>query len=144
MKNRRPQFLPERKDLLVLQLSDEVILYDRGTSKAHLLNRTSAEVWKRCDGRKSATEIARALEHDLAWPVDEGLVWIALRQLNESGLLQNEIPPAIGKGMLSRRELVRQMGIGAAIALPIATSILVPTPAAAQSPARPRRAPSRR
>jgi len=134
MKNEAPQFMPVRRDLLVRELSDEVVLYDKETSKAHCLNRTAAAVWKLCDGKSSVAEIARGLEQDLAVPRDEGLVWMALCQLNKSGLLQNEIPPPIKRDVLSRRELVRRMGIAATLALPIATSILVPTPAAAVSP----------
>ena len=134
MKNEAPQFVPVRRDLLVRELSDEVVLYDKGTSKAHCLNQTAAAVWKLCNGERSVAEIARGLQQILPVPGDEGLVWIALCQLSKSGLLQNEIPPLIKRDVLSRRELVRRMGIAATMALPIATSILVPTPAAAVSP----------
>lgn len=141
MENRTPQFMPMRKDLLVRELNSEVILYDRRTRKAHCLNPTAAAVWRLCDGRKSVEEIARALEKDSAAPVDEGVVWLAVHEFNKSGLLQNEVAPTVERNQLSRRELVSRIGAGVALALPIATSIVVPTPAAAVSPVR---APSRR
>lgn len=144
MENGTPQFMPMRKDLLVRELNSEVVLYDRKTRKAHCLNPAAAAVWRLCDGRKSVEEIARALEKDSMAPVDEGVVWVAVREFHKSGLLQNEISPTVERNLLSRRELVKRIGAGAALALPIATSIVVPTPASALSPGRPQRAPSRR
>jgi Coenzyme PQQ synthesis protein D (PqqD) len=137
-----PAFIPMRKDLLVRELHDEVIVYDGRTRRAHCLNPTAAAIWKLCDGKKSVEEIASALNQALAAPVDEGLVWLAVHEFKKSGLLQNEISPAVEQHMMSRRELMRKIAVGAALALPIATSIVVPTPAAAVSPLK--RAPSRR
>jgi hypothetical protein len=134
MENGMPRFIPMRKDLLVRELNSEVILYDRRTRKAYCLNPAAAAVWRLCDGQKSVKEIARALEKDSAVPIDEAVVWLAVREFNRSGLLQNEIAPAVAGNQLSRRELVKRIGAVAALALPIATSIIVPTPAAALSP----------
>ncbi len=128
-----PEFMPMRKDLLARELHSEVVLYDSNTRKAHCLNQTAAAVWRLCNGTKSVEEIARALGQDPAAPVDEGLVWLAVRQFDKSGLLQNKITPGAERNLLSRRELVKKMGTGAVLALPIATTILVPTPAAAVS-----------
>ncbi len=136
MENEGLAFMPARKDVLVRELSNELVLYDKETSKAHCLNPTAAAVWKLCDGKKSVAEIARAIEGDLTPPDGEALVWMALGQLNKSGLLQNEIPSAAKGAVLSRREIVRRMGVAATMALPLATFILVPTPAAAVSPSK--------
>jgi Coenzyme PQQ synthesis protein D (PqqD) len=137
-----PAFIPMRKDLLVRELHDEIIVYDGRTRKAHCLNPTAAAIWKLCDGKKSVEEIASALRQALAAPVDEGLVWLAVREFNKSGLLQKEISPTVEQTMLSRRDLVRKIAVGAALALPVATSIVVPALAAAVSPLK--RARSRR
>lgn len=73
--------------------------------------------------------------------IDEGLVWLALGELRRSQLLEeaadktrneNQWPrPSMGIASMSRREAVRRIGFGAAIALPIVVSITAPTPAQA-------------
>ena len=139
MEDEARQFVPRRRDLPIREIADEVVLYERTTWRAHCLNPSAAAVWRLCDGHRSVAEIARTLE----W--EEDLVWTALLHLNESELLGNEVPPMTATYRLSRRELVKKIGIGASIALPVVTSILVPTPSAALStpkqarPARPRR-----
>jgi coenzyme PQQ synthesis protein D (PqqD) len=122
------QFVPRRRDLPVREIADEVVLYELKTWRAHCLNPSAAAVWRLCDGHRNVAEIARSL----GW--EEDLVWTALQELNESNLLENEVPSMTGTYMLSRRELVKKISIGASIALPVVTSILVPTPSAAASP----------
>ena len=121
-------FVPVRKDLLMRELKDEVILYDKTMKRAHCLNDTAAAVWRLCDGRRNVREIARVLEKD------EELIWMALQELEISGVLNRAIPVTIGSYGLSRRELVMKIGVGAAVALPMVSSILVPTASAAPSP----------
>jgi hypothetical protein len=133
MKNNAAHFVPKRKDAVVRQLSDEFVVYDKQTNMAHCLNQTAANVWRLCDGKKSVAEIARAMDKQSRLPVDEGLVWMALRQLEKSGLLLEGIRSSSKESFLSRRELVRKLGVVAALALPAVTSIMVPTPAEAVS-----------
>jgi len=47
--------------LVINELTDEVLVYDLQRDKAHCLNQTAASVWKQCDGRSTAAEIARRL-----------------------------------------------------------------------------------
>lgn len=141
MKREAEEFFPaRRKDLIVRDLADEMTLYDGHTNRAHCLNQTAAAVWRLCDGQKSVAEIARVLELDS----NEELVWATLRNLNESELLENQLPPTIEDSMLSRRDLVKKVGVGMAVALPVITSVLVPPPVSAQSGRRFRKAPSGR
>jgi len=125
--SKRNHFAPRaRKEGLVIQrLADEVLVYDQERFKAHCLNRTAALVWKHCDGRKTAGAIAQALEKDAGTPVGEDLVWLALDQLAKSRLLTERTIPVSGTG-ISRREVIRRVGIAAAIALPVVTSIVAP------------------
>src|ERR1700730_11107168 len=127
-------FVPKRRNAIVRQLSDEFLVYDKETNKAHCLNRTAADVWSLCDGKNTVAQIVRTLENKSKSPVGEKIVWIALGQLHKSGLLLNRIPSQSEKNLLSRREMVRKMGVTATIALPVVASILVPTPAEAASP----------
>ncbi len=128
------QILPKARteQLIVKEVDDEVLVYDLKTDQAHCLNDTAAKVWKNCDGEKSLTEIKVALANDSGASVDEGVVWLALDQLKQFKLLA-EAPsaPAVFAGM-SRRQLVRNLGV-AAIALPVVVSIIAPTPALATS-----------
>jgi hypothetical protein len=63
----------------------------------------------------------------LKTPVNEELVWLALRQLDQIHLLEGKLalPPALAR--MSRREMVRNLTIAAAVTLPVVTSIIAPT-----------------
>ena len=122
-----------RRDGLVIQeLPDEVLIYDRDRDKAHCLNETAALVWKYCDGKTTVPKMAQRLERALnTADVDEKVVWYALDQLSKDHLLEdNMLPPAVFVGM-SRREMVRALGVAAVVAVPLVTSIVAPTPAQA-------------
>jgi len=118
--------------LVIQELPDEVLVYDRQRDKAHCLNQTAALVWKYCDGKTTIPTIAKRLERDLkADRVDEKVVWYALEQLSKDHLLdENIVPPALLAGM-SRRQMVRVLGLAAVVAVPLVTSIVAPTPAQA-------------
>jgi hypothetical protein len=122
-----------QEKLLVHELADEVLVYDLKRHKAHCLNRTAALVWNRCDGQSSVTEIARLLEHEMGTSVDEDVVRLALNQLERVGLLGERPSQAMGTVRVRRRELMRRMGLAAAVSLPLVVSILSPTSAQAQS-----------
>ncbi len=128
-KNVKP--LARKEGLVVQELPDEVLVYDLDRDKAHCLNETAAMVWRKCDGSATTTAITKALENELHKPVDEKLVWLALDQLGRNNLLKHmPAPPPVLSG-LNRREMVRALGIAAAVAIPVVTSIVAPTPAQA-------------
>jgi hypothetical protein len=134
MKRRLLDFVPpQHKDAIVRPLSEEFLVYDKETSQAHCLNRAAIDVWKLCDGKITVAEIIQKLEKKSKSPVDERMVWMALRQLQKSGLLLGRILSSKQKNTLSRRALVKKMGVAGALALPVVTSILVPTAAQAAS-----------
>ena len=118
--------------LVIRELSDEVLVYDRDRDKAHCLNQTAALVWKYCDGKTSVTGMAQQLGRDLkAERVDEKVVWYALEQLGRDNLLDEIVtPPAILTGM-SQRQVVRALSVAAVVAVPLVTSIIAPPPAQA-------------
>jgi hypothetical protein len=134
MKNDRREQLPlaRTERLIVNEVDDEVLVYDLKTDQAHCLNDTAAKVWRSCDGKNSVTDISTSLAKETGTKVDEGVVWLALDQLEEFKLLA-EVPtaPAVFAGM-SRRQLMRTLGV-AAIALPVVVSIIAPNAAHAAS-----------
>ena len=128
MTNRARDFAPHaRTDGLVVQeLPDELLIYDLDRHKAHCLNHTAAVVWKRCDGRTPVRKMARSLERELNASFDEEIVRLALDQLGRSHLLEGWAPDRAEPRMVSRREAMRKMGVAAAVALPLVTSIVAP------------------
>lgn len=128
--------------LIVEDLDDEVLVYDMDRDRAHCLNSTAALVWKLCNGRRGASDIAGELQRTIqppdkknsrrgikAQPAEgtEELVWLALDQLSRDHLLDKETFTAARVPLISRREAIRRVGIGAAIAIPIVASITAPT-----------------
>jgi hypothetical protein len=120
--------------VVVRELDEEVLVYDLGTHRAVCLNGAAAAVWRLCDGRRTPDDIRRALEQTNAGAVPEEFVWLALEQLGRDGLLDARAParpPALAG--LSRREMIRRVGLAAAVALPAVAAIVAPTPAQAAS-----------
>ena len=120
-----------QEGLVVQELADEVLVYDSQRFKAHCLNRTAALVWQHCDGKRTTREIALALEKHAGSPVGEEVVWLALSQLGKSRLLTERVMPAADKAGISRREVMKRVGLAAAVALPVVTSIVAPKAAQA-------------
>ena len=123
--------LPRMREqgLVVDELPDEVLVYDLDRHKAHCLNRTAALVWRRCDGKTRPAEIARRLQGELDQPFNEDLVWLALRQLNKIHLLAEPIVLPSQLAGMSRRRMIRALGIAATV--PLVISIVAPTAEAA-------------
>ena len=134
MINDRPEQLPlaRTEQLIVKEVDGEVLVYDLKTDQAHCLNNTAAKVWKNCDGEKSVSDITAALSIDSGTPVDEGVVWLALNQLETFALLDKAPTAPSAFAGVSRRQLMRVLGV-AAIALPVVSKILAPTAAEAAS-----------
>jgi len=126
-----------REERLVVRrmASGETIVYDLETNEAHCLNRSSAMVWERCDGQATPMEIASAITMELDEPFTEELVEVALAELDEAGLLEALPVELQQKAVLTRRQAMGRIGKGALIAtlVPLITTILAPTPAAAGS-----------
>jgi hypothetical protein len=121
-----------RSGLIIQEVDSEILIYDQETNKAHCLNQTAAKVWNYCDGETTVADACSALSHDLETPVDEKLVWYAVDQFSKDNLLEKEIelPAFILPGM-TRRQMVRTLGLAAVVAVPLVTSIVAPTPAQA-------------
>jgi hypothetical protein len=121
-----------KKDLLVETIDNEVLVYDLRNSRAHCLNKNAAFVWHRCNGRTSIRELAGKLQKEIGAKDCDQLLAVALRDLSKADLLQQKMPSAGERESISRRDLIRRIGIAAAT-IPAVTSILVPTAQAAGS-----------
>jgi hypothetical protein len=125
--------LARNDELVVRELPDEVLVYDLRRHKAHCLNQTAAFVWNHCDGQTTVGEIAKLMEEEWGTPVGEEVVWFTLDKLGKADLLQQRVTVPQAHAGVTRRSAVRQMGIGALMAVPVVMSIVSPTPAAAAS-----------
>ena len=122
--------LPVRhqRKLLVEELSDETLIYDRARHQAHCLNKTAALVWKHCDGKTTVAQLAAMLRRELGVPVPTAVVTAALAELARARLL--EADPRAARP-LTRRQAAGSMAV-AGLAAVVAT-VSAPTAAQAQS-----------
>src|SRR5258708_28538539 len=110
--------------LVVQEMPDEVLIYDLDANKAHCLNHSAATVWKFCNGNNSVLDIVREFEVNNEGKVTEDFVWLAIDQLNEKGLLANDIAPRF-QGQ-SRRRVLKTIGLASLVALPVIASLVAP------------------
>ncbi len=123
--------IARRNGLVVQEVPNEILVYDLESNKAHCLNHTAAMVWKSCDGKNSVADIADALGIQSGIKVTDDVVWLAIDQLKESSLLENEIQSKfVGE---SRREIIKKIGLSAMIGLPIIASLVAPQSVLANS-----------
>jgi Coenzyme PQQ synthesis protein D (PqqD) len=122
--------LARREGFVIQKLADEVLVYDLERHRAHCLNLTAAAIWELCDGRTSVSEMVSRLRAGGHATVDVEMVRYGLRQLAKFRLLEDRLPEGVG---LSRRQLLRRVGVAAAVGLPVVASILAPTAAEAVS-----------
>ena len=67
-----------RVDCLTRKFGDEILVYDRERNVGHCLNSTAAAAWKLCDGKRSASELAKIMTRELSTQVNEPVVLLAL------------------------------------------------------------------
>jgi hypothetical protein len=117
-------------DLLVEQVNDETVVYDRRTNDAHCLTPLAAAVFAHCDGETGVDRIATLASDRLGEPVDETGVANALAQLGERDLLV-----VSGSNGLSRRQMIGKSAVaaGTLAGATLITSIVAPTALAADS-----------
>lgn len=123
--------IARKEGLLVETLPDEVLVYDLDRKKAHCLNQTAALIWQHCDGRRSVSEIARAVSGHLNAPIDEEVVWYGLNHLSKTRLLEEEVARPGELPNATRRDLIRKVGL--AISVPLVISVLAPQASAVNS-----------
>jgi len=110
--------------LLIHQVDDEMVVYDKERKRAHRLNNTAATVWSLLDGNRTTSEIADDLD------VDESVVTLSIDHLASAHLLESSEPLSV-----SRRKALGRVASAAAIGflLPVVTSIAAPSAAQALS-----------
>ncbi len=121
-----------KKDYIVVEESpNEALVYDSASNKLHMLTPVATTVWKNCDGKTSVSEIARKLNAELDDELREDITWLALEELDKSGLLEHSV--TIPQDTISRRALMKTIGLAVAVSLPLVTTLIAPSAAYAQS-----------
>lgn len=123
----------KKQNIVVQELEKELLVYDLKTNNAFCLNETSAIVYGLCDGTKSIAEISDSMSRKLKTLVSEDFVRLALNELKRDGLLENADELNIYFSKVSRREVIKKVGLASMIALPLVSSVVAPTAANAQS-----------
>ena len=129
-----PSLPQSRTSLIVKELAGEVLVYDETSTKAYCLNKSAATIWGMCDGKTSISEMAHKAAVEFDGMFDEAFVAVALASFRDNGLLENESVDIRPIARLTRAELVARVGrvgLAAAVALPLVTSIVAPTAAKA-------------
>ena len=122
-----------RDDLVVQETDDEVLVYDLRSNKASCLNSTAALVWSQCDGTRSLDEITEAVSTGAKEEVSTDLIRLALSQLSKGRLLEGNYALEDCTDRISRRELIKRIGLTSTIALPVVASMVAPSAVQAQT-----------
>lgn len=118
-----------KENLVVQELEGEVLIYDLEKNKAFCLNQTSALVWQSCDGSRTIAEISDVVGKQLNSQINEDIIWLALDQLSKESLVEKQAELGNKFKGLSRREVIRKVGLGTMIALPVIASLTAPVAA---------------
>ena len=121
--------LARKTGLVIQEVPEEVLVYDLETNKAHCLNTTAAMVWKSCDGSRSVSDIAAHVGSLAGESISDDFVWLAIDQLNANDLLEKQIEADFNG--LSRRDVIKRIGLSSMIALPVIASLVAPPTAMA-------------
>ncbi|MCW5960427.1 MAG: PqqD family protein [Pyrinomonadaceae bacterium] len=121
--------LAKKQDLVVQELDGEFLVYDLKTNHAHCLNESASLIWRFCDGTRSISDLREAFVLETGTAVSEEFVSLALDQLSEFELFEESLPEQFS-GM-SRRSLIRKVGLMSAAALPIVSMLSFPNSALA-------------
>jgi hypothetical protein len=122
-----------RENLVVQELNGEVLIYDLDKHKAFCLNESSALIWQACDGSRDVSEIRNLLGKQLNSTVNDDFIWLALDQLKKENLIENKDEITVDFNGMSRREVIRKVGLASLVALPVIASLVSPVAAQAVS-----------
>lgn len=82
-----------RQDLDIIELDDELVLYDPARDEVHYLNATAALVFRLCDGSVTVKELSTEIGEAMGIPPKrvERQVRTLLKDLREVGLLEGSL-----------------------------------------------------
>jgi hypothetical protein len=129
LKKKANMNLPKSRtnDIVVQNLSNEVLIYDLLTNQAFGLNETATVVFNSCNGRTSLSKLKEEAR------LTDEMIFLALEELKRFGLIEQGSDFSSPFDGMSRREIIRKVGLSSLIAMPVISSLIAPTAAQAQS-----------
>lgn len=125
--------IARKENIVVQDTANETLVYDLNTDKALVLNETSSFIWNLCDGKHDISQIQKQVSKQFNQPASEDFIWFAIDQLNKDKLLKNGTDFPNRFAGLNRRQIIKQVGLGTMIAMPLIVSLVAPTSLTAQS-----------
>ena len=119
--------LTRNTDIVVQEMGNEVLIYDLNNHQAYNLNETLTTIYQACDGKTTFDELKAANKF-----TDE-IIFLALDELKNRSLLEENQLYNLPLSGMTRREMIRRVGLTSLIAFPLISSIVVPTAAQASS-----------
>lgn len=117
---------PTRNENIVVQEAGvETLIYDLTTNKAYCLNETTAKVFHACGNNRTFADLRR--EHNFT----DDLIYLTLDELAANNLIADYQSNYFSG--LSRREVIRKVGLATMVALPVISSLVAPQAAHAAS-----------
>lgn len=132
MKNQTKLPCARTENLVVNELSDELLIYDLEKDKAFCLNETARLIINECDGETSIDEAVINLNRKLGAKVPEEMIWMVVEQFKKSNLLKNDYQLPVQTTKVTRRKILQSVA-ALGIALPLISSLVAPAAANAQS-----------
>ncbi|ETX03099.1 MAG: hypothetical protein ETSY2_34145 [Candidatus Entotheonella gemina] len=119
-------------ELLVEEVFDEMMLFDRKRLKVHALNPTAVFVWQLCDGEHTTADLSERVsqKYNLEPNQAAAVVELSLNRLAKAHLLEGKASDAATS--LNRRQVIKGLGV-AAVLLPVVKSLVAPPHVVAQS-----------
>ncbi len=121
-----------QRHVSVQQVGAETLVYDERRHQAFCLNESSSTVWRLADGEHTVAQIRAAAAVELKASVNEEFVLFALEELRRDGLLEPSSATAAAPA-ISRRVMLRRLGVGGALLVPAVAAIVAPTAVQAYS-----------
>lgn len=121
------------ESIVIQEMEKEILIYDLKVNKACCLNETSAIIYQLCNGKRNVSEIAQKLSEQSQQPVTEDLVWLALDSFKKDNLLEKSEQFEINFNGLSRRQVIKKVGLASLVMLPVISSVVAPVSAATGS-----------
>ena len=132
MKNRQVSpIFKMAQGLIVQHIGQETLVYSEPLHKAFCLNPIAAQVWGLLDGVRTPAQVAAAATESLSVPVTEDLVLFTISELRRDSLVAEEQSSATILVGPTRRDVMRQLGAGAVVMLPVVAAVMAPKAAQA-------------
>lgn len=125
--------ISRKNDIVIQKIDDEVLIYDLISNKVFCLNSSAAAIWEACDGSSSIADLRIIAGKKLNAKLAPDFVTFTLMQMAENGLVENVSNYLEMFDRMSRRKMVRTLGLASAVAIPLIASIVAPITINAQS-----------